>query len=232
MTMRIALSYHADDHGYAAYAEALQRRADALGLRIQTFWLGGSTADAGVEGLRTADAVLLTGGADVEPQRYGYTDVGGLCSTQPERDALELRVLEAVEASPLPALAVCRGAQLLNVFHGGTLIPDLGDRNATHKSGEGERRTHDVSIVEGTRLRHFAGVAEGVVNSSHHQAVDRLARGFHVAARSPDGVVEAFEREAAGGAFLMAVQWHPESMPPGLPLADRILDAFLRAAAS
>lgn len=120
---------------------------------------------------------------------------------------------------------------MLNVFHGGTLIPDLGRRNGIHRRDGEAGQVHDVAIVEGTRLHAIAGKRGGLVNSSHHQAVARLAPGFRVSALSPeDAVIEAFEYARPDSKpFLLAVQWHPEGMEQGLPLADGVLDALLRA---
>lgn len=229
--MRIALSYHGGDSDYEDYTDALDRRARACGVDVETFWLAGKERATNLDALSTADAVVLTGGADVEPQRYGFDDRQGVCKTSAERDAVEFEVLERLGPRPLPMLAICRGAQVLNVFHGGTLIPDLGQRNEIHRRTGGERRFHDVAIVEGTLLRRIAGKRGGLVNSSHHQAVGRLAPGFRVSALSTDdAVIEAFERAKPEGApFLLAVQWHPEGMEAGLPLADHVLDAFLSA---
>lgn len=226
--MRIGLSYHNGDPDYDAYPAALQRRAKALGLEIQPHWLAGAGRQARMELVESLDAVVLTGGADVEPHRYGFADPDGLCRTSAERDAVEWNLLERLQARPLPLLAICRGAQILNVFHGGSLIPDLGERNAVHRRTGQERRSHGIAIAEDSRLHHIAGSARGMVNSSHHQAVNRLASGFRVSATSEDGVIEAFEPQRSDGRpFLLAVQWHPEGMEPGSPLADRVLDAFL-----
>ena len=228
--MRIGLSYHGGDHDYEAYPAALLRRAAALGISLDTIWLAGDGRPTQIDALGELDAVLLTGGADVEPPRYGHPDEEGHCKTKPERDGVEWDLLERLRSRPLPLLAVCRGAQILNVFHGGTLITDLGTRNAVHKRENGERRVHDVHIVEGSRLHGIAEALGGLVNTSHHQAVDELAEAFRISAWSPDGVIEAFEPvRPEAQPFLLAVQWHPEGMDAGLPLADRVLDAFLQA---
>lgn len=226
--MRIGLSYHGGDHEYEAYPTALHRRAAALGIELQTEWLAGRGRVAQIGALDAIDAILFTGGPDVEPHRYGHADDDEQCTTNPERDAVEWTMLERLRERPLPVLAICRGAQLLNVFHGGTLLADLGLRNAVHKREGGERRVHDVHIVEGTRLHGIAVALGGLVNTSHHQAVDELAEVFRISAWSPDGIVEAFEpARPHGSPFTLAVQWHPEGMEAGLPLADRVLDAFL-----
>ena len=228
--MRIALSYHGGDSDYDDYTKALQRRAGALGIEISTTWLAGKDRPTQVERLDAADAVVLTGGPDVEPHRYAFEDTGGVCKTNPARDAIEWEILQRIQGWPLPTLAICRGAQILNVFHGGTLVADLGAANAIHRRDGEERRFHDVSIRPGTRMHEIGGALGGLVNSSHHQAVARLAPGFIVSAASRDDVVEAYEpADRSAEPFLLAVQWHPEGMEPGLPLADRVLDALLTA---
>lgn len=228
--MRIALSYHGGDSDYDDYTQAFQRRARTLGIELETMWLAGTELSAQVERLEAADAVVLTGGPDVEPHRYGFRDTAGVCRTNAARDAVEWEILERLQARPLPTLAICRGAQILNVFHGGTLVADLGAGNAIHRRDGDERRFHDVSIRPGTRMHAIAGALGGLVNSSHHQAVGRLAPGFVVSAASRDDVVEAYEPvDGSARPFLLAVQWHPEGMEPGLPLADRVLDALLSA---
>lgn len=229
--MRIGLSYHGGDPDYEAYPNALQRRAQTLGIAIETLWLAGTERPTLADRLMTLDAVLFTGGADVEPHRYGAEDREGMCRCDPRRDELEWAILQRLMPLRIPLLAICRGAQILNVFHGGSLIQDLGERNAVHRrDAEHDRRQHDVSIAEGTRLHGITETRLGLVNTSHHQAVDRLAIDFRVSARCDDGVIEAFEpTDLRANPFLLAVQWHPEAMEPGLPLADRVLDAFLTA---
>lgn len=228
--MRIGLSYHGGHPEYDAYPEALSRRAAALGIALGTSWLAGAQCETRLDLLGALDAIIFTGGADVEPHRYGFADPGGLCRTQPERDALEWEMLERLGERPLPILAICRGAQVLNVFRGGSLIPDLAEKNAVHQRAGEERREHEVRLAGGSLLRRITGSEGGAVNSSHHQAIDRLADGFRVSAVSPDGVIEAFEATGAGaGAMLLAVQWHPEALRPGHTFADPLFDALLQA---
>lgn len=211
--MRIGLSFHGGDADYEDYPKALHRRAHMLGLDLDTLWLARANEDARLELLDSLDALVLTGGPDVAPHRYGFADPLGHCKTNPQRDAVEWEILERLEHRPVPILAICRGAQILNVFHGGSLIADLGDRNAVHRREGDERREHDISIARASRLHCLAGSAFGRINTSHHQAVDRLAAGFRVSATSDDGVIEAFEPiETDDRPFLLAVQWHPEGM--------------------
>jgi putative glutamine amidotransferase len=228
---RIGLSFHNGKPDYDDYASALERRASALGVSVEMVWLAAAHKDLDVEALAQVDAVCLTGGADLDPSHYGREDAAEVCSVDARRDAIEWAVLEELERRPRPTLAVCRGAQLLNVFYGGTLVPDLAALNAVHR---GEPRVdHDVRIEANTLLAKTAGATNGRVNSSHHQAVERVAPGFRVSACAPDGVIEAFERQTPDAQpFLLAVQWHPERMAAGEPLADRVLDAFLQAVTS
>ncbi len=226
--MRIGMSFYGDSD-YDEYPRALTRRAAELGLSIEIVWIARRVGPSKMEALDSVDGFVLTGGADVEPHRYGRADAAAECRCEPERDDVEWAMLERLRERPLPTLAVCRGAQLLNVFHGGTLVPDLGTRNAVHRRESAAWRLHDVSIRPDSLLHESVRALGGLVNSSHHQAVDRLADGFRTTACSRDDVVEAFEPKQRG-VFTLAVQWHPEEMEPGLPLGDRVLDAFLLAA--
>lgn len=199
-------------------------------MEIELLWLAGEGRRLHIDLLNGVAGVVLTGGADVEPWRYGFEDVQGLCKTDPERDRSEWALLERLRKDPLPMLAICRGAQLLNVFYGGTLMADLGELNGTHR--DRKAGLHPVEVSPGTRLATIVGAGVGKANSSHHQAVERLAEGFVVNARAEDGTVEGYEPLSGDGPFVLAVQWHPEAMTDGLPLADRVLDAFLQASAS
>jgi putative glutamine amidotransferase len=224
--IRIGLSYHNGKPAYDAYAEALQRRADALGVSLEPVWLAGRDRDLDLEELARVEAICLTGGADVDPARYGRPDAAPLCAIDSRRDEIEWAILQGLERRPRPLLAICRGAQILNVFHGGTLIPDLGELNAVHRPQP--ETNHPVEILPGTLLEGLAGEGSGTVNSSHHQAIEHLAPVFRLGALADDGTVEAYERrEQANRPFLLAVQWHPERMAAGERLADTVLDAFL-----
>jgi putative glutamine amidotransferase len=196
---------------------------------LETVWLAARDKDLDAEELARVDAVCLTGGADVEPARYGRPDAADVCSVDLRRDTIEWTILEHLQHRQRPTLAICRGAQILNVFHGGTLRPDLGALNAVHRAEP--RINHSVRTEPGTLLRDAVGCDEGLVNSSHHQAVEQIAPPFRVSALALDGTVEAFERTDAGAhPFLLAVQWHPERMAAGERMADGVLDAFLLAA--
>ena len=226
--LRIGLSYHAGGPEYDAYASALERRAAAMDVPVECVWLAGSNQDLDANALESVEAICMTGGADVDPAKYGRAEATEQCSLDPRRDRIEWAILENVERRPRPLLAICRGAQILNVFHGGTLVPDLGALNVAHR-GDAQAR-HDVQIEPNTLLADVTTSRVATVNTSHHQAIERIAPGFRASACAPDGVIEAFERNKRDGLpFLLAVQWHPELMDSGESLADKVLDAFLQA---
>jgi putative glutamine amidotransferase len=225
--MKIGLSY---DHGspkYRLYVGALMAAAEQTGIDVQPFWLGGTDREPDRTAMRTMDGLVITGGGDVEPHRYGLRDDAGVCDTQPGRDEIEWEVLEAAFARRVPMLAICRGMQLLNVYQGGTLIPDLSDV-PSHRLEDDQR--HPVTLEPGSALEILTGQRDGDVTSSHHQAVDVLGNGLQVAARHADGTIEAIEwTRPMRRPWLAAVQWHPERMGLDEPLSGALFRGFLQA---
>jgi gamma-glutamyl-gamma-aminobutyrate hydrolase PuuD len=169
----------------------------------------GDGADA-AEVILSLDGLLLTGGGDVAGWYFGQEDGPEACGVDPDRDAWELALLAAAGATGVPVLGICRGAQLLNVAAGGTLIPHLPAVTAVaHRVTERDREAvHTVEIEPASLLAQVLGIRAPIgVNSLHHQAVGRVAPGFRPVAWSPDGMIEAIEsceRPQLG------VQWHPE----------------------
>jgi putative glutamine amidotransferase len=162
--------------------------------------------------VRRLDGVLLTGGGDIDPGRYGAQPHPATSRVSQARDTAELEMLDAAVAAGKPVLGVCRGMQLVNVARGGTLCQHLrGD--AGHTPSPGTFGSHPVRIEAGSRLAGILGAnGAGVdVPTAHHQAIDRLGDGLVATAWAEDGVVEAVEHAGAGGPFLVAVQWHPEA---------------------
>ena len=189
--------------------------------------------DAAGEALADLDGLLLTGGEDIDPARYGADRSPRLGAVSGERDALELALLAAARGAGLPVLAICRGIQLVNVALGGTLFQDLPLERpgaVDHDPASGRnRRTHAVRLASGSRAVSALGAEAIVVNSFHHQAIRRLAPGLVATGWSEDGVIEAAE-SADGEPWLVAVQWHPEELQEdGAP--DRGLFAALVAEA-
>lgn len=155
----------------------------------------------------TYDGLLLAGGDDLDPGLFGQEDRGSR-GIDRARDEAELALLEAFFGAGKPVLAICRGHQVVNVWLGGDLIQDLDPSLAPFHGGGEEDRVHSVQTAEGSVLHRLYGPAFAV-NSSHHQALDRLGRGLTAAARSEDGVVEAVEHDSLP---LISVQFHPERM--------------------
>ena len=174
--------------------------------------------------LDSAGGLLLTGGEDVDPTRYGSAPHPKLGEINPSRDATELALLEAARARRLPVLAICRGIQILNVACGGTLYQDLPSEHPSqidHDSkDERNVRTHDVAITPGTHTAAATGATAMTVNSYHHQAVLRLGAGLRVSAVAPDGVIEGVEVDDPSW-WVLAVQWHPEDLTSDAKSWDR-----------
>lgn len=165
--------------------------------------------DAGAaELVRRLDGLVLAGGADIEPARYG-AEPHDLTVTRPDRDAGESAVLEAALDADLPVLGVCRGMELLAVAYGGTLhqhLPDVLGGASKHAPAPGVYGSHLASFVAGSRAAAIFG-ERAEVNSYHHQAVDDPGK-LTITGRADDGVIEAVEDPARR--FVFGVQWHPE----------------------
>lgn len=169
------------------------------------------------------DAVVLAGGPDVDPARYGAEPDPRTGVPRTERDAAELAVLERAMELGRPVLAVCRGLQVLNVALGGSLVQHLPDAvgHTDHNPQPGVFGRVDIALDAGSQVGAALG-ASVVAQCHHHQAIDRLADGLVVTGRAPDGTVEAVE--LAGHPFVVGVQWHPEMDDP------RIFAALVAAA--
>jgi len=182
------------------------------------------------------DALFLPGGVDIDPTTYGETVTAACGRTDPARDWTELLLTRWALADRKPVLAVCRGAQILNVAVGGTLYQDIGaeypaalphDRFPTG----GRRRddlSHDVRLAPGSRLATLLETDVLPVNSMHHQGIARLAPGLTAVAHAGDGLIEGVE--GADDRFVLGVQWHPEDLVDVDPRMRRLFDAFIAAA--
>jgi putative glutamine amidotransferase len=177
--------------------------------------------------------LVLTGGADIDPNLYGEEPHAALGTVFRERDAFEIALCREALRRDLPVLAICRGHQVLNVATGGTLVQDIPSQvpgaGAHDPDVERWQTCHDVRILPATRLREILGTENVAVNSFHHQAVKQLGEGLVVSAQSPDGVVEGIEMPRQAKRFVVGVQWHPESFwdhPPGFaPLFEALVAA-------
>jgi gamma-glutamyl-gamma-aminobutyrate hydrolase PuuD len=159
------------------------------------------------------DGLIISGGPDVEPDRYGAERGPHTKVIRPDRDAAELALFQAAIERGVPVLGVCRGMQLMNVALGGTLIqhlPDVvgHDGHSPVPNGMGE---HKVEIGETGCLAAILGPGNLAVPTHHHQGIDRLADGLTTTAWAEDGMIEAFELDAGTHPFALGVQWHPEA---------------------
>lgn len=224
--MKIGLTYTGTDWKHENYVKWLKGEdADIEVVRLD--------AELGnLHDMQDCDGLVLSGGVDIDPELYdgGREYVKApVDGWQTERDLFEQATLLMAWERALPVLGVCRGLQLINVSLAGTLIQDLGvTGDKVHESVMGVDQQHPVSLLRGSLLREMAGEDEGVANSAHHQAIDRLGEGLRVNCRAADGMIEGIEwAEPEGRPFLLAVQWHPERMYVN-GLADKFLYAAIR----
>ena len=204
-----------------AYVRALEG-AGLVPLAVPTM-LAADRAGAALAAVR---GLVLTGGEDVAPARYGAAPHPRLGDVDPVRDAAELALIAAARARGLPILAICRGIQILNVALGGTLYQDLDSERPGPVPHNDETGRHPVHVEAGSLLERTLGTRSATVNSRHHQAIRDLAPGLKAVAWADDGVIEGAEPSDAKEAWMVAVQWHPED------LTERALfDGFARAVA-
>lgn len=210
----VGITANFTEEGLATLAEGYYRSVLAAGASPVIIPPYGDR-DALIEVLSRIDALVLSGGADIDPRYMGEEpDYSLLHNINPPRDEQELMLVRLAVDRGLPVLGICRGVQTLVAALGGGVHQDiyaaLGDGLLNHDQSEPRGvATHLVSIEEGSRLQGIFGCKELFVNSFHHQAVSRVPQGFCVTAQSPDGVVEAVE--AADGRSIIGVQWHPET---------------------
>ena len=165
------------------------------------------------------DGLLLCGGSDVNPKLYGQDRHAETEEPDDKLDALEKGLLAAALEQDLPVLAICRGMQLFNVVHGGTLQQHVDGHRQP-----GVLAAHAVGVEPDTRLAKAIGEGSHTVNSRHHQIVDQAGSALRISARSNEGYAEALER--SDRKFAVAVQWHPEDLVDSRPEAKRLFQAF------
>lgn len=184
------------------------------------------------EQIDCCDGLILSGGHDVFPHNYGQEPHQKIGEVWPERDVFDLRLLKHASKKKIPVLGICRGFQIMNVYYGGSLVQDLSLKaGVTIKHAQNQRPdlgTHHVTLQEGSVLHNIFEDTEIMVNSFHHQIVDRLGEGLVATATSPDGVIEAFQ--VMQGPWMMGVQWHPEMMSLKNEGMQAIFNEFIKQA--
>ena len=185
-----------------------------------------SDPEQAVQDALTCDGLLLPGGGDMDPKFYGQARIPACGEPNLLRDAAEPLLLRAFLAADKPVLGICRGIQVMNAVLGGDLYQDIKPfEHLPHN--DHWAKVHTVTVRRGTLLSRILGQDTVLVNSQHHQAVDRVAPGFTLAALSEDGIVEAIEKPDAR--FCLGVQWHPEWLSDADPAMQGLFDAFVNA---
>ena len=209
---------------YLTYVEAL-KKAGAVPVLIPP------QPENAAELVDELDGIVLAGGEDCDPAAYGeerHPTVDPVMD--PRRQSNDLGLAKIARERGVPTLGICLGMQVMNVAAGGTLVQDIASAIETdieHASVPEDRGRHDVIIEKGTKLGEILRELELNVNSSHHQAVNKVGEGLRVTAHAPDGVVEGLEDPKHP--FYVGVQWHPEDMG-GEDSASKLFGAFLEAA--
>ena len=208
---------------YTTYVDAL-RRAGAIPVLIPP------QPENAAEIVSELDGVLLAGGFDCDPALYGEKPHPALEPMDERRQQNDVTLARIAREHDIPTLGICLGLQVMNVAAGGTLIQDLKTQHPTdivHESDPSDRVRHDVTVESGTKLSKIVPARELNVNSSHHQAINRVGEGLVETAHAPDGIIEGLEDPQHP--FYLGIQWHPEDMT-GEKSASSIFGAFVEAA--
>jgi putative glutamine amidotransferase len=214
---QIGLAFRYEQKGLP-YESALHR----VGLETIRITPDAAWAINGLGGL------VITGGTDINPARYGQRPDPSTDVPDDQRDEMEIQLIDAALRIGIPVLCICRGMQLLNVVHGGTLIQDLA--TSINHVQKNSLTAHSIDVMPATKLAGVIGAGRHEVNSRHHQAVGELGQGLIVTALADDGTVEAIELPDRN--FVLAVQWHPEDQIDISPDAHQLFQAFASAVGS
>jgi len=226
----IAISRGSSSESYLAYGKWLKN----LDPDVQWVDMSVFDVDSALIVLEMCSGLLLSGGDDVYPGRYGReADTARCDKPDHERDTLEFALIRKAEQLKLPVLGICRGLQILNVAYGGSLIVDIPQDRASsiHKCPDKYNCFHAVALLYGSMINKVTGSNSGTVNTNHHQGIDHLAGDLRATGWSGDGIIEVIEWEnTAKRPYLLGVQWHPERMDLSNPLSSNTGLSFITAA--
>ena len=215
------------EHKWQKYLDWLQHAEPSARCMTLSYELNNAAT------LENCDALMLTGGHDVDPAAYGGPlHHSKITNVDKKRDDFERNVLDIALRAEMPILGICRGLQLVTVHLGGTLVPDIEEAGyRSHKKGDEFECYHNINIEKDSLLSKITGSKQGEVNSSHHQSVATVGKGLRVTARSDDGIIEALEYEhRENKPFFLLTQWHPERLKDiQSPLSLNIVKTFLTA---
>ncbi len=222
---KIAISKGSGSKNYEQYGKWLQSVDDD----VKVVDLYGLSYDEALSALDGCDGLVLSGGPDVHPAFFGKGYDTARCTIEGHRDTLEFELIKKSEFLQIPILAICRGAQIINVAYGGSLIVDIPEdtKSSIPHQIPNNDAYHKISVTEGSQLYSISGTMSDTVNSNHHQSVDKLADRFVAVATSEDGIIEAFENKNKLLPYLLAVQWHPERLNPNSRFSRPVAESFL-----
>ena len=185
------------------------------------------------EQIENIDALLLTGGDDIDPSLFGEDPHPALGNIEPGRDEYELKLIEMALSKDMPILAICRGAQILNVSQGGSMLQDIYDQTESpviqhQQKAPKSHLSHAINIAQPSLLFDIIGADTIMTNSFHHQANSQAGKGFHISAETNDGIVEAIESTVHK--FVLALQWHSEACFATDENSRKIFRAFIESA--
>lgn len=208
-------------------------------------WIKGDDEDIDVikisqenaDDIKKCDGIVLSGGIDTHPKFYSNLRTDYPLAPKKfdvVRDEFELSVFEYAQEKRIPVLAICRGMQLVNVALGGNLIQDIEEQHKNnHRRMENKDTLHEILVNKNSLLHQIIGIENGIINSAHHQGLDKIANDLLANSYSADGIVEGIEwKIKEHKPFLLGVQWHPERLTqtePENPFAKNIRLQFLKA---
>ena len=226
--IKIAFSKCSGSDNYKNYVNWLKKIYPDFEV-VDLFSLDRKTA---MQQLRLCSGLVLTGGDDVNPDYYGKGTDSTRCELDPVRDTIEFAAIKIAKKLKMPIMAICRGEQILNVAFGGSLIIDISKDYGTqvkHRDCPDGACQHRIIINKKSRLFKITKTSDTIVNSFHHQAIDRLAKCFVVCARAEDGIVEAYEwKKQSRKPFFIAIQWHPERLEENHPMSSPIGNYYIK----